>query len=851
MADELDPVTQKFIADMTEYVADIQRGVDDAMEFAAANDEAAASLSKVRDDAAAAAAALAAYNEEAGQAGSAQSNFSADAEKAASDLTKLHDETVSAGDAQKQAGQDTDTWRSKLDALGSDLQTRTAGIRDAGLAVTGVGDAMTAASSESSMFARVMAGAGLATGLLEPVVAGVAVAAGGLASGAVAAGAGLGVFALVAKSAYSEVSTAVKAYGTATSTTGKASATAMAQYKADLAALTPAQRAFAEGITGAQNAWQNFVAANTSGVTKIMEQGLGLLPKILAAIQPLLAPVETALSGMITQLGHGLDSSGFKSFMDALTANTGPAITKLATAIGNVIRGIGGILSAFMPVSQGILSGLDSITAKFAEWGSTLSSHSGFESLMETFKSETPQAIAILKNLAVVVKNVVAGMAGLATGANSKTLLAVLEPLSGILAKLSQNQDLVRIALYFLAAADAGKKLSSTVQGIQGAFSVFKTGASALTDLKAGFTNSAAAASDATGIFGTIGGKISTIGSALATAGSAVASFVAGMAKQLVQAAIDTGVWIAEHAVAAAAFIAENVAMAVSATAAFIAENAATLGIIAGIALLVAGIVLLATHWSEVWGLVKSVALDAWNFLNSSVIQPIESGISAMVTAVTGFFTKMFSDVTSAVSTGVNAIVSFFTTLWTDVTNAVSTGITNVVNFFTALPGKIISALAALPGDLLAIGENIMTGLWNGLKAIGASILSWVEGFASDVSSAFSKVLSILSPSRVFYQHGVNTMQGYIDGVKSMSGAVRSTMAQAGGQVAAGGIGGAGGGSSSSSHTVNVTARFGAGTEGLNDPRFLQYLQQQMQEAVLRYTQVNPSNGLTLNGKLT
>ena len=50
---------------------------------------------------------------------------------------------------------------------------------------------------------------------------------------------------------------------------------------------------------------------------------------------------------------------------------------------------------------------------------------------------------------------------------------------------------------------------------------------------------------------------------------------------------------------------------------------------------------------------------------------------------------------------------------------------------------------------------------------------------------------------------------------------------------------------------MNITAQFGAGTQGLNDPRFLQYIQQVVQEATLRYTQVNPSNGLSLAGKLT
>jgi hypothetical protein len=76
-------------------------------------------------------------------------------------------------------------------------------------------------------------------------------------------------------------------------------------------------------------------------------------------------------------------------------------------------------------------------------------------------------------------------------------------------------------------------------------------------------------------------------------------------------------------------------------------------------------------------------------------------------------------------------------------------------------------------------------------------------------------------------------------------------MADVGGSGAAGGIGGAGSAvASSPSVHVTVPMTLGAGTQAYNSPQFLQYMQQTMQEAVLRYTQVNPSNGLNLAGKL-
>ena len=390
-------------------------------------------------------------------------------------------------------GTDSATADSKVGGLGSRLMALGGAVG----AVTGVGDAMTLASGDASMFQRVMAGASLATGLLEPALAGVVVAAGGLAAGVTAAGVGLAAFGLVAKANYTTAATAAKQVQTAQDTYNasiKAGVAPAKAYQAEqkaialaYAELSPAQIQLSKEIGNVSNAWQSFVQSNTAGVSKILTQGFGLIPKIFQTIQPLMAPVEAALSHIISQLSTGLNSSGFKSFMDSLTQNTGPAIEKIATAIGHVVEGIGGILKAFMPVSQGLLSGLDQLTAKFAAWGETLSSHSGFQSLMETFKSETPLVVAVLKNLAEILKNVASAMTGLATGSNSKALLQILLALSGAIVPLTKNTDLLRVALYVLAAVDVGKNIASMftsvsngLQTIQGGINILgKFGAAA------------------------------------------------------------------------------------------------------------------------------------------------------------------------------------------------------------------------------------------------------------------------------------------------------------------------------------------------------------------------------------
>jgi phage-related protein len=687
--------------------------------------------------------------------------------------------------------------KTEMDALGGSsatLKSRLTDLGGAASSLTGLGDAFTLASGESTMFQKVMAGAGLATGLFEPVVAGATVAAGGLASGLVSAGAGLGVFGLVAKSAYSQAQTALTSYNTAQNTTGKAASTAMAKYQAELAALPPSQQAFVKSIEGAENAWQNFVSNNTAGVTKILNQGMGLLPKILSAIQPLLAPTEKALSDIIDKLSKGLDSSGFKSFMDSLTQNTGPAIEKIATAIGHVVEGIGGILKAFMPVSQGLLSGLDTITAKFAKWGETLGSHSGFQSMMQTFKTETPIAMQILKNLIEVLKNVGSGMAGLATGSNSKTLLQVLEPLSGILAQLSKNQDLVRIGLYLLAAADAGKKLHSAVQGVSNVMTGFKAGVDILgkfggaaEDAGAGAKIASAATKVWTGIQAAFNAVMDVNPIILVVA--AIALLVAGIiyaythfktfrdivddvGRALKTGFMDAFNWVKGAVTDVVDFIKTHWEM--------------LLTIFTGpIGLVVA---FLKTHWDQIVSDVSSFVSSVTNF------------ISGLVTTVENFFTSLFtslyntekngwsnivnavstfvSDVVNFISGLVTDVVNFFTSLWTQVSSAVTTGIGNVINWFSQLPGQIISAISALPAELYNAGQNLISGLWNGISSMGGWLWSLVTGFVENyIINPAKSLLGIGSPSKVFHGYGVNIAEGLADGMRAGTWNVRDAAA--------------------------------------------------------------------------
>jgi hypothetical protein len=133
-------------------------------------------------------------------------------------------------------------------------------------------------------------------------------------------------------------------------------------------------------------------------------------------------------------------------------------------------------------------------------------------------------------------------------------------------------------------------------------------------------------------------------------------------AEWLASSVASMATFIAEHAVMAAAFVAENLVMIASATAAFIAENIATLGIIAGIGLLVAAAVYLATHWSQVWGAVVSVATDAWHEITGAFDQ-IVGFVEAMPDRIAKAAEHMWDGIYNSFKGVLDSIIG----LWNDV----------------------------------------------------------------------------------------------------------------------------------------------------------------------------------------
>ena len=117
-------------------------------------------------------------------------------------------------------------------------------------------------------------------------------------------------------------------------------------------------------------------------------------------------------------------------------------------------------------------------------------------------------------------------------------------------------------------------------------------------------------------------------------------------------------------------------------------------------------------------------------------------------------FQKLLSDVQSAFDKLRNLT-------WTDVLNGLSDFGSRVRDFFSNLVD-----------DMAELGPDIIEGLQNGLSEGVEGIVKFLQDLGSRIIEAICAVLGIHSPSTVFFEIGMNIVQGLVNGIKYLSGEV-------------------------------------------------------------------------------
>lgn len=178
---------------------------------------------------------------------------------------------------------------------------------------------------------------------------------------------------------------------------------------------------------------------------------------------------------------------------------------------------------------------------------------------------------------------------------------------------------------------------------------------------------------------------------------------------------------------------------------------------------------LFAGIWNAIWSAITGFVTAAWNGMIGWIVG-IWTGFVAWISPALNLFAGIWNAVWGAVS-------GFVTQIWDGIVGAVRTRIDEVLGFVTGIGESMGSFFGDLIGTAYNWGSNIIQGLLDGLKSMGGQVGNFfstlIPGWIID---PFKEALDINSPSRVFYEMGENTGDGYLNGAESKKDLIKASM---------------------------------------------------------------------------
>ncbi|MDD9149262.1 tape measure protein [Sporolactobacillus sp. CQH2019] len=207
-------------------------------------------------------------------------------------------------------------------------------------------------------------------------------------------------------------------------------------------------------------------------------------------------------------------------------------------------------------------------------------------------------------------------------------------------------------------------------------------------------------------------------------------------------------------------------------------------GVIQGALNIIMGVIkvfsgLFTGNWRAVWSGIQQIASGAVGILRSVIsggFNAIRSIIGAVMGVVRGIISSIWNGIRGTISGAVNAArgaVSGAFSAMRNVVGSIMGGIRGVIS------SGWNAAVGFLRGiNLWRIGQNIIQGLVNGIGSMAGAVWNAIKRVAGGIKDKMMSMLGIHSPSRVMAWVGQMTGQGLVNGIAGMAGAVSSAAGQ-------------------------------------------------------------------------
>jgi TP901 family phage tail tape measure protein len=185
--------------------------------------------------------------------------------------------------------------------------------------------------------------------------------------------------------------------------------------------------------------------------------------------------------------------------------------------------------------------------------------------------------------------------------------------------------------------------------------------------------------------------------------------------------------------------------------------------IIAGVMEIIRGIIMTVTSlimgdWSGAWEGIKTIFSGIWAVIWGA----IEAAFGLLWSAFNGL---LFGRILGVLGRFIGSIIKWGGDLMVGLVNGIRGALGWLDDLLGGIPSRIGSFFSGAISWLYNAGKDLLTGIWNGINGAASWLKEKVMGWAGSILPGWVKdILGISSPSKVFAEIGVMTMQGFAVG---------------------------------------------------------------------------------------
>ena len=252
---------------------------------------------------------------------------------------------------------------------------------------------------------------------------------------------------------------ATAALATAQANGANTSSAALTKANDAVAKLDPTTRSFAQYLIGTwKPIWEKVQGAVSQGLLPGVREGLDALLPVMPAITGLIHGFAQVMGDLAAQAGKALASPFWQNFARFAAGQAATGIRALASILGDLAKGLAGLWEAFAPVTAVVLPGMVNLSKRFADFGASAGSNSGFQKVVEYIKQAMPLIGKLIGDLLVTAGHLIEALAPL-----GPSLVAIIDKIVQVINRIPIKvlTDLALAIIGIVVAQKAWSTVSS------------------------------------------------------------------------------------------------------------------------------------------------------------------------------------------------------------------------------------------------------------------------------------------------------------------------------------------------------------------------------------------------------